>query len=392
MGGILIANPGSSSRKYALFDHTLKKIAALHIEITDGSLAGSLNVGDDRKTLDLPFDTLGDAAAHVERLFRQHGALDDETRIEKIGVRIVAPGSFFLSHRPVDDELLGTLRQAARQAPLHVAATLGEIELLRKSLPNIPIVGVSDSAFHAKKPTYAWNYAINIHDADRFDIKRFGYHGISASACIDTLWNAGKLPPRVVICHLGSGSSITAVYHGRSIDTTMGYSPNEGVVMATRSGTINSDAVEALQRHLDLNDEQMTDYLNKQSGLAGIGGSNDIRELLRREADGEHLPHLALTTLVHSLHKAIGSMIVALNGCDMLVFTGTVGERSAIIRKRIVAHLQCMDFILDGDRNEAVTAPTGMTYLNQRAKSRPIVVIPADEAREIARHTNKLAS
>jgi acetate kinase len=126
-------------------------------------------------------------------------------------------------------------------------------------------------------------------------------------------------------------------------------------------------------------------YLNTKSGLLGIGGSSDIRELIEREKNGDHMAHLALTTLVHSIHKAVGSMIVAMNGCDLLVFTGTVGERSAILRKRIVAHLEFLDFILDGDVNDETTAPEALTIISQKAKSRPIIVIPTDESREIAK-------
>ena len=141
-----------------------------------------------------------------------------------------------------------------------------------------------------------------------------------------------------------------------------------------------------------MDDAQLESYLNTKSGLLGIGGSNDIRELIARETDGDHMAHLALTTLIHSIHKAIGSMVVALNGCDLIVFTGTVGERSAILRKRILAHLECLDFAVDGEANEACTAPETMTFISQKVASKPIVVIPTDEAKEIAKHTLNIAS
>ena len=284
------------------------------------------------------------------------------------------------------DEVVAKIEEVRHLAPLHIAATLGELESLRAAFRDTPIIGVSDSAFHVTKPPYAWNYGIDIHDADRLDIKRFGYHGISVSASINALWNAGKLPPKVIVCHLGSGSSITGVFHGRSVDTTMGYTPLEGVVMATRSGSIDVGAARVLKESLNMDDAQLESYLNTKSGLLGIGSSNDIRELIARETDGDHMAHLALTTLIHSIHKAIGSMVVALNGCDLIVFTGTVGERSAILRKRIVAHLECLDFVLDGEANDACTAPEAMTFISQKAASRPVVVIPTDEAKEIAKH------
>jgi len=139
-----------------------------------------------------------------------------------------------------------------------------------------------------------------------------------------------------------------------------------------------------------VDDAGLDEYLNTKGGLEGIGASSDIRELLEREADGDHMAHLALTTFIHTIHKAIGSMIVAMNGCDLVVFTGTVGERSAILRKRIVAHLEFLDFIIDGDTNEATTTPTKLTFISQSAKSRPIVVIPTNESREIAKRTREL--
>ena len=157
--------------------------------------------------------------------------------------------------------------------------------------------------------------------------------------------------------------------------------------MATRSGDISPGAVRALQDKLNLDWTGVEQYLNQRSGLLGIGGSSDIRELITREAGGDHMAHLALTTLVHSIHKAIGSMLVALNGADLLVFTGTVGERSAILRKRIVAHLEFTDFILDGNLNASCTAPEKLTSIAQAAVSRPIIVIPTNESLEIARRT-----
>lgn len=387
---ILVANPGSSSRKYALFDDTLSCVATLHIEKADHQLLATLYHNGEERHIALQFDQLTDAAAHIESVFRSQGVLAADATIDGIGVRIVAPGNYFLSHRLIDDELLMKLREAKDLAPLHIAATLGEIESLRAQHPDTPLAGISDSEFHSKKPPYAWNYGINIQDADRLDIKRFGYHGISTAASVRTLWSAGKLPPKVVVCHLGSGSSISAVFHGRSIDTTMGFTPNEGLMMATRSGSISYDAVRALQSKRDMTDDATDHYLNNQSGLRGLGGSDDLRELIAREADGDHMAHLALTTFVHTIHKAVGGMIAALNGCDLLVFTGTVGERSAIIRRRIIAHLQFADFILDGDKNDATTNPSALTFINQQAKSRPIVVIPANEAYEIARSAKAL--
>lgn len=394
MGLILVANPGSSSRKYALYEQgELEPVlrASMNIETSDKGLICTIHTPDiPAKEVPLDFDDVADSAKHAIAIIRTAGALRKDEPISAIAIRFVAPGSYFMHNHVIDNEFMENYHAAKELAPIHITNILHELELLREIYSDTPIIGISDSAYHKTKPSYAWNYGINIHDADEHDIKRFGYHGLSIQAAIDTLWGMGKLPPKVVVCHLGSGSSVTAVFHGRSLDTTMGYSPLEGVLMATRSGSIDLVAAKVLRGKLGLTEDEMESYLNRNSGLLGLGGSADIRELIEREANGDHLAHLALSTLVHSYHKAIGSMIVALGGIDMLVFTGTVGERSAILRKRIVAHLQFADMLLDSDVNEKCLTPEKPTFISKMAQSKPVIVIPTDEAKQIAKQAASL--
>lgn len=394
MGLVLVANPGSSSRKYALYSQgkfSLEQKAAVNIETSSKGLICTVHIGDsDGQEHPIDFSDVTDSATHVEQIMRSAGVLDENENIDAIAIRIVAPNSYFMRDHIVDAEFMEKFTAAKELAPIHISNILHELELLRQAHPQSTIIGVSDSAFHVTKPSYAWNYGINLQDADTYDIKRFGYHGLSVQASIDTLWGMGKLPPKVVVCHLGSGSSITAVFHGRSLDTTMGYSPLEGVLMATRSGSIDMVAANVLQNKLGLNDEQMEEYLNHQGGLLGLGGSNDIRELVERESNGDHLAHLALSTLVHSYHKAIGGMVAALGGADMLVFTGTVGERSAILRKRIIAHFQSADFLLDSSTNEQCLNPEKPTFISKMTQSKPIIVIPTNESLQIAKRAYAL--
>ena len=147
--------------------------------------------------------------------------LNENEAITAIGLRVVAPGSYFMEDRVISDEVIAKLEEAKSLAPIHIFATLEELKILREYFGQTPVVAVSDSAFHRTKPPYAWNYGINIQDADSLEIKRYGYHGISVASAVDELWNRGKLPPKVVVCHLGSGSSVSAIFHGRSIDNTM---------------------------------------------------------------------------------------------------------------------------------------------------------------------------
>lgn len=387
---LLVANPGSSSRKYALYDEKFAQRASLHVEYENGEINANLHKNDEIVPISNTFASLNDTTAQVEAIFREGDVLRENDKIAAIGLRIVAPGEFFMHDHLVTDEVIAKVREALPFDPIHISGTLGELEQLQHSYPQTPIALISDSAFHATKPNYAWNYGINLQDADRFEIKRYGYHGLSVSAVVDVLWSRGKLPPRVVVCHLGSGSSVSAVFHGRSIDNTMGYSALEGVIMATRSGSIDYTAAMALKKRLNLSDDEIETYLDERGGLLGLAGSDDIRILLEREAGGDHLAHLALATLVHSIHKAIGAMTVAMNGVDLLVFTGTVGERSAPLRKRIVAHLECLDLIIDGNRNAACLNPTEFTSISQAAVSKPIIVVPTNEGLEIAKHTAKL--
>ena len=394
MGLLLVANPGSSSRKYALFkqgEFAPELIASLNIESSSDGILATLRIGDSlSRPVAVDFEDISQSALHAEDIMRRGGAITPEDGLSSIAVRVVAPGSYFMYARIVNEEFMSRLHDAQQLAPIHINNVLNELTLLYGAHPDIPVVGISDSAYHITKPSYAWNYGINLQDADTYDIKRFGYHGISVQASIDTLWTMGKLPPKVVVCHFGSGSSVTAVFHGRSVDTTMGYSPLEGVLMSTRSGNIDPVAVKVLGSKLGKDSAQMDEYLNHNGGLLGLGGSNDIRELIEREADGEHLPHLALTTLVHTYHKAIGAMILALGGIDMLVFTGTVGERSAVLRKRVTAHLHFADFFLDGEVNNTCLNPEKPTLISAKGSSKPIMVIPTNESLQIAKRAYQI--
>lgn len=385
----LVANPGSASRKYALYDGEQER-AQLHFEWLYGKVICTLHRGGEQHVVHVGLHDLEATASQVTRLLQDNQALAPNETITKVGLRIVAPSSYFLEDHAIDDDFVAKLEAIQPRAPIHIAATLAELRTLRSSFPKAAVVGVSDSAFHITKPDYAWNYGISLDDADRFEIKRFGYHGLSVGSVIKELEAAHKLPPKVVVCHLGSGASVTAVHGGKSIDNTMGYSPLEGVIMSTRSGTIDPTAVRALRDVFRLDDNGIDNYLNNHSGLLGLGGSSDIRELLRREADGDTRSRLALQTYVYSVQKAIGQMASALGGLDALVFTGTVGERSAPIRERVTARLHYLDLILDSNANDATEAPEKLTVISRLAHSKPLYVAPTNESAEIVRRLNAL--
>ncbi len=384
---MLIANPGSASRKYALFEGTRER-ASLHFEWVQGKVVCTLYQGNEHHLVPAHLHDLGSAASQLVDILTSRDVLRAGERIERIALRIVAPGAYFLEDHEVDDEFVERLETAKSRAPIHITATLEELHMLRRNFAGTVIAGISDSSFHSTKPDYAWNYGISLEDADRFEVKRFGYHGISVASVARQLEDAGKLPPKTLVCHLGSGASVTALHGGKSVDNTMGYSPLEGIVMSTRSGNIDPSAVRALKEACHLDDDAVEDYLNNHSGLLGLGGSSDIRELLHREEHGDNFARLALATYVYSVQKAVGQMTAALGGIDALVFTGTVGERSATIRERIVKRLHYLDLIIDDPTNKACESPEDVTPVSYLAHSKPIFVVPAKEADEMARRAN----
>jgi len=386
---ILIANPGSASRKYALFEGEHKR-AQLHFEPTNSGLICTLQTGSERRQLQTDLRNLSETAGQVIPLLRAENVLQEDEHVRRIALRLVAPSGYFLEDRVIDDDVLARLEALLPRAPLHISASLQELKSLRSQFDDATIVGISDSAYHITKPDYAWNYGISLDDADRLDIKRFGYHGLAVASAVHALKTAHKLPPKVVVCHLGSGVSVTAVHGGKSVDTTMGYSPLEGPVMATRSGSIDPAAVRALRDALKLDDVGIETYLNQYAGLLGLGGASDFRELLAREEQGDHRAHLALNTYVFTVQKAIGQMSAALGGLDLLAFTGTVGERSAIIRERILQRFHYLDLFIDKATNGECTEPAELTIVSRLAHSKPICVIPTDEASEMARRTANL--
>ncbi|HSW99776.1 MAG TPA: hypothetical protein VLH38_01945 [Patescibacteria group bacterium] len=382
---ILIANPGSASRRYAIYDGEHER-AQLHFESIQGKVVCTIYGQGEHHLLHVDSQELVPAVSQLFTMLRANDVLHADEQVTCIGLQISAPSSYFLEDHLIDTNFIAHLEALKPRAHVHISAALEELRMLQEQFSGVPIMGISDSAFHITKPDYAWNYGISLEVADHFEIKRFGYHGLSAASVVHQLEVVEKLPPKIIICHLGSGASVSAVHGGKSVDNTMGYSPVEGVIMSTRSGSIDPTAVRALKDVCRFDDDTVEAYLNEHSGLLGLGGSTDIRELLRREEDGDNRSRLALSTYVFTVQKAIGQMAAALGGADALVFTGMVGERSAIIRERVVARLHYLDFILDEQNNTSCNGPEKLTTISRLAHSKPIFVAPVQESAEIARH------
>lgn len=385
---ILVVNPGSASRKYALFADGLKK-ANVHFEFVDGSVVGTVEFDGKKRSVKYDDRTLENVCSYVLPLLHQHRVIESSDNLQAIGVRVVAPSDNFAKDRFLTDDIIEELKALQQKAPIHITTVLAEIQKLKESFANITLIAISDSAFHSTKPVWASHYGINTELAEKFGIKRYGYHGISVGSVVRRLAESNNLKPKTIVCHIGSGSSITALLDGHSIETTMGYSPLEGLMMSTRSGSIDVAAALAIMRELKLSDIELEQYLNKKSGLLGVsGGSDDIRQLLVAEEQGDENSKLALQIFVYRIQQAIGQMAASLGGVDCLVFTATISERSFVIRERVLKNLGYLGFEIDKTVNEKTFEPKEVTNIAIQ-NSKPILVAATDESAEIARRTEE---
>lgn len=387
-----IVNTGSESKKYALYQNS-RRVFSAHFEKEGGKLIVELTGANSEKK-EISLQEFKNSAEYTIGELLSQKIIGDKGEISAIGFRVVAPGSYFLQNKIIDSEYLEKLEMAREQAPLHINPMLSEIKLLSQTLADIPIVGVSDSLFHISMPDCARFYGIPKNTAENLDIFRFGYHGVSFESIIGKLKNTigGNLPERIIICHLGGGSSIAAIKGGKSIDTSMGFTPLEGVVMANRTGDIDAGAVVYLSKKFGYGPNEMENYLNTQCGLLGLSGkSNDVRELLEMEKNGDENAKLALEVMVYKIKKYIGAYFAALNGLDVLVFSATIGERSAIMRSRICANLENLGIVLDDEKNNKTVSINGL--VNKDESPVKIAVIMTDEmgqmAKEVAAVLNK---
>lgn len=385
---ILVVNPGSASRKYALFANG-KKRANINFEFKDGKVVGKVEFAGDKIPVICDDTDLSGVSSRILPLLHQNKIIGESDNLTAIGIRLVAPMMRFTKDELLTDEMVQAMEAVQKKAPLHVTTVLAETKQVKDHFPGVPIVIVSDSAFHATKCECAWYYGVDTELADKYEIKRYGFHGISVGSVVRCLTEQNKLSPKMIICHLGSGSSLTAVNEGKSFDTTMGFTPLEGLMMATRSGNMDISAALAIKHALNMTDEELEQYLNKKSGLIGVSGtSNDVRQLLTSEEQGDDRARLALGLFIYRIQLAIGQMAASMGGVDSIVFTGTIGERSAVIRGRILDNLEYLGFIYHKDNNNQTFEPIEAVNIAIEA-SKPAWVILTDEAAEIARRAEQ---
>ena len=277
-------------------------------------------------------------------------------QIDAVGHRIVHGGTEFVEPVRVDPDVLRILRGLTDLAPLHQPKSLRALELVGRLLPDVPAVAAFDTAFHARMPAAASTYALPAEWRRRWPLRRFGFHGLShayVSQRVAELVGRPVEELRIVSCHLGAGASLAAVERGRSVDTTMGFTPLEGLVMATRSGTVDPGLVLWLQEHAGMAATELASTLERRSGLVALAGTADLKAILEREAAGDESAALAVAVYVHRVRSSAAAMAAAMGGLDAIVFTGGVGEHAAAVRRRVCDGLAFLGVEIDAAANEA---------------------------------------
>ena len=321
----------------------------------------------------------------------QH-ALREMKDVDAIGHRVVHGGPRYPDSVRVDPKLIEYLGSITDLAPLHLPASLAGIAATQALLPRIPAVACFDTAFHSKMPAEASTYAIPPEWRERLGIRRYGFHGFShayASRRAAEMLGRPEALLRVATCHLGSGASLAAVLGGRSVDTTMGFTPMEGVVMATRSGTVDPGMVLWLQRHESMTEPELTEALDLRSGLLALAGVADMREVLRGVAAGVERSRLALDVYVHRLRAGIAAMAASMNGLDALVFTGGVGENAPVVRVATGVGLRFLGVEISAELNAQANADADISAPDAHVKT---LVIRAREDVEVAREVRRVLS
>ena len=390
---ILIINAGSSSLKYQLLDMTNEKLIAkgncekigLNDPIISYKHDGKEEIFEGAKTHE-------EAIKKVLNILvdKDKGVIKSFDEIGAIGHRVVMGGWLFKESSLIDEEVTRKVEELSDLAPLHNPANAMGIRACEKVMPNTPQVVIFDTAFHTTMPEKAYMYAIKYDDYEKFHIRRYGAHGTSHRYVTQELAKVlGKdiSEVKAITCHLGNGSSITAIKNGQSVDTSMGLTPLQGVVMGTRSGDLDPTVVQFLCSHKKQSVDEVLNYLNKECGLLGVSGvSSDHREVTKAAEKGNKRAELALDLLAYSVKKYVGMYMAVLNGADAIVFTGGIGENSAEAREQILENMENLGIILDKEKNN--NFKRGQIELISAPESKiKVYVIPTDEELMMARDT-----
>ena len=393
---ILVLNCGSSSLKYQLLDmkndevyDLLAKGLVERIGMETGCLKHQA-AGKENFVKEMPIEnhTVGIKAVLEALLDKEYGMLETLEDIEAVGHRVVHGAEEFVCRQLITDEVIAQLEKCSVFAPLHNPANILGIRAVSEVLPEVPQVGVFDTAFHQTMPAYAYMYGLPYEYYEKYGIRRYGFHGTSHKYVSAKGAKFAGLDPensKVITCHLGNGSSIAAVVNGKSIDTTMGFTPLEGLIMGTRSGSVDPEVVTYIQEMEGLSAAEMSKVLNKKSGFLGLSCvSSDARDLDNAANEGDPKAKLVLKKLTYEITKYIGAYAAAMNGVDLIVFTGGIGENNSRLRRRVCENLTYLGVKFDYDANVVRGVDTIITLPDSKVK---VALITTNEELMIARDT-----
>jgi len=390
---ILVLNSGSSSIKYELFDTAGNKVLSKGIVEKVGMKGSFLKVEKNNgETVKLVGEIL-DHKIGVEYVLgtlisTNHGVLKSLSEIDAIGHRVVHGGEDFSGSVFINDEVIKVLEKTSELAPLHNPANLKGIYAMQSLLPGVPQVAVFDTAFHQTMPAKAFMYGIPYTLYTKYKIRRYGFHGTShryvfSRAC--AMLNVQPNQKKVISCHLGNGASVAAIKDGVSVDTSMGFTPVEGLIMGTRTGDLDIGAVTYIMGKEEITQEAISTLVNKFSGMLGVTGvSSDMREIENAANAGNERAKLGLDMYAYRVKKYVGAYAAAMGGVDVLVFTGGIGENSASMREAICSELEFMGVTIDSEKNKVRGKEADVSTDGSKVR---VLVIPTDEEFVIAKDT-----
>jgi len=394
---VLVINCGSSSLKYQLFNMENESVLAkglveriglegsalIHTGKANQKVKIERDLKDHKQAIQVVLEALTDT---------EHGVITDYTDIDAIGHRVVHGGEAFSGSVKIDNEIMAALKRNIDLAPLHNPPNIMGIEACTEILPDVLQTGVFDTAFHQSMPDHAYIYGLPYEMYKNHEIRRYGFHGTSHQYVAQRAAALVRRPleeMKIITCHLGNGASITAVMGGKSVDTSMGFTPLEGLVMGTRSGDIDPAIPFYLMKKLDMSFEEVNDLLNKKSGVLGISGvSSDFRDIEQAAAQGNERAELALKAFHYRVTKYIGAYAAAMNGVDAIVFTAGLGENSADTRLAVCESLGFLGVEIDKDKNNVRGKEALVSADGSRVQ---VLLIPTNEELMIARDTKAIA-
>ena len=394
---VLVINCGSSSLKYQLIDSETEQALAVGLCERIG-IDGRLNhtpaktgekiviekaMPDHEVAIGMVIDALIDP---------EHGVISSLEEIDAIGHRLVHGGEKFSKSVVIDEEVIKGVEEVSPLAPLHNPANLIGVRACQAKLPGVPNVGVFDTAFHQTMEPIAFMYGLPYEYYEKYKVRRYGFHGTSHSFVSGRVYDILGLDPKhskVIVCHLGNGASVSAIENGNVVDTSMGMTPMEGLVMGTRCGDIDPTIVEYLAHCLDKSLEEVMTILNKESGVYGLSGgvSSDFRDLDAAASQGNTKAELAVDVFAYRVTKYIGAYIAALNGVDAIAFTAGLGENNGVVREQIMANFGYMGISIDREKNKVRGEETIISTPDSKVK---VLVVPTNEELAIARETVEL--